>query len=447
MKVVVADDRVSGRPYRHMRHRSAPKEWTRTTARLSGGIFPLRGIGLFSSRRPVASRLLVSNFIRRMFVLDTISRSFCDEEHEMFRDSVRRLFDRELIPNLQRYEDEKIVDRRFWLACGEAGLLCPTVAAQYGGLGLDFSYNSVVTEELAYAGSSDGINLHSDIVTEYVQTYGSEDQKQTYLPKMVSGECITAIAMTEPDGGSDLQAVRTNAIRDGNHYVINGSKTYITNGQNANMVIVVAKTDPSLGAKGLSLIIVDADTPGFKRGRNLDKVGQHSADTSEMFFEDMRVPITNCLGQEGEGFIYLMNQLPQERLSIAIWAQAAAQRAFDEAVAFTKDRKAFGKRVFDFQNTKFSLADMKGQLQVGWAHIDWALARHLSGNLTTAEASAAKQWHTEMQGRVTDAALQLHGGAGYMNEYMVARLWRDARVTRIYGGTNEIMKEVVSRSL
>ena len=380
-------------------------------------------------------------------MLDTSARLAFNEDHAMFRDTVRKLFDRELVPNLDRFEEEGIVSRDFWRACGEAGLLCPTVKEENGGLGLDFGYNAVVDEELAYAGSSAGITLQSDIVADYIEHYGSDEQKAAYLPRMVTGEIITAIAMTEPHAGSDLQGVRTSAKRDGNHYVINGSKTYITNGQLADLVIVVAKTDPTAGAKGTSLILVETDTPGFKRGRNLDKIGQSSADTSEMFFEDVRVPMTNCLGEENKGFVYLMSQLPQERLSIAISAQGAAQRAYDEAVAFTKDRKAFGKSVFDFQNTKFTLADLKTQLQVGWAHLDWCLKKHLAGELTTAEASAAKLWHTDMQGRVIDAALQLHGGAGYMNEYMVARLWRDARVTRIFGGTNEIMKEVVSRSI
>ena len=380
-------------------------------------------------------------------MLDTSTRTVFNEEHEMFRDTVRKVFDKELIPYLDKHEEEGIVGRQFWLACGEAGMLCPTVKEEYGGLGLDFGYNAVVAEELGYSGSSAGITLQSDIVAEYLEKYGSEEQKLKYLPKMVTGECITAIAMTEPGAGSDLQGIRTTAVKSGNEYVINGSKTYITNGQNADMIIVVAKTEPSLGAKGTSLILVDADTEGFKRGRNLNKIGQHSADTSEMFFEDVRVPMTNALGAENQGFIYLMSQLPQERLSIAVSAQAATQRAFDEAVKFTKERTAFGQPVFQFQNTKFTLADMKSQLQVGWAHLDWALKRHLAGELTTAEASAAKQWHTDMQNRVIDAALQLHGGAGYMNEYMVARLWRDARVTRIFGGTNEIMKEVISRSI
>jgi acyl-CoA dehydrogenase len=380
-------------------------------------------------------------------MLDLSYRTAFNEDHEMFRNTVRKVFEKELIPNLEKHEQDGIVDRGFWLACGEAGLLCPTVKEEYGGLGLDYGYNAVVDEEIAYIGSCAGITLQSDIIVDYFEIYGSEEQKQRYLPRMVTGEVIGAIAMTEPGTGSDLQGIKTTARRDGNHYILNGSKTYITNGQNADVIIVVAKTDPSLGAKGISLILVDADTPGFSRGRNLDKIGQHSADTSELFFEDVRVPITNCLGEEGRGFVYLMSQLPQERLTIAIQAQAAAQRAFDEAVAFTKDRKAFGKTVFDFQNTRFTLASLKTELQVGWAHIDWAIKRHLACELTTAEASAAKLWHTEMQGRMVDAALQLHGGAGYMNEYAIARLWRDARVTRIFGGTSEIMREVIGRSL
>lgn len=380
-------------------------------------------------------------------MLDTSARTALDENHEMFRDTVRKVFDKALVPYLDKHEEEGIVGREFWLACGEAGMLCPTVKEEYGGLGLDFGYNVVVAEELAYAGSSAGITLQSDIVAEYLETYGSEEQKKKYLPKMVTGECITAIAMTEPGTGSDLQAVKTTAKKDGNEYVINGSKTYITNGQNCDLVLVVAKTDPTLGAKGISIILVEAGTEGFKRGRNLDKVGQHSADTSELFFEDVRVPMTNLMGEEGMGFIYLMSQLPQERLSIAVSAQAMAQRAFDEAVKFTKERMAFGQPVFQFQNTKFTLADIKSRLQVGWAHLDWAIKRHLAGELTTAEASAAKQWHTDILGEIADQALQLHGGAGYMNEYPIARIWRDARVTRIFGGTNEIMKEVVSRSI
>jgi alkylation response protein AidB-like acyl-CoA dehydrogenase len=380
-------------------------------------------------------------------MLTTDARAIYDEDLNLFRDQVRKFFDKALTPHLDRWEEEGIVGREFWRACGEAGLLCPTVPAEYGGLGLDFRYNAVIDEELAYAGSSAGITLQSDIVADYLVNYGSEEQKQKWLPKMVSGEVITAIAMTEPGAGSDLRGVRTTAKRDGNHYVVSGSKTYITNGQNADLVVVVAKTDPDAGSKGVSLILVEGDREGFKRGRNLDKIGQSSADTSELFFEEVRVPITNCLGQEGQGLPYLMMQLPQERLGIAVAAQAGAQRAFDEGVKFTKERKAFGQTVFDFQNTRFTLAGLSAKLQAGWAHLDWAIARHLQGKLTAAEASAAKLFHTELQWEVCDAALQLHGGAGYMNEYPIARLWRDARVQRIYGGTSEIMKEVVARTL
>ena len=380
-------------------------------------------------------------------MLQTLTRTAYDEDHHAFRDQVRRFFERELTPNLQRWEEVGIVDRDFWTGCGEAGLLCPNVPETHGGLGLDFGYNAVIDEELAYAGSTAGITLHSDIVADYLVHYGSDEQKARWLPAMISGSAVTAIAMTEPGAGSDLQGLRTTAVRDGDDYVVNGSKTYITNGQHADLVIVAVKTDASLGARGTSLILVEADRPGYARGRNLDKIGMHSQDTSELFFEGVRVPATNLLGAEGMGFAYLMNQLPQERLSIACSAQGSAQRAFDEALSFTKDRKAFGKPVFEFQNTKFQLADMATKLQVGWAHLDWAIARHVAGKLTAAEASAAKLWHTELQFEICDAALQLHGGAGYMNEYLIARLWRDARVTRIFGGTSEIMKEVVSRAL
>ncbi|MDB5447958.1 MAG: long-chain acyl-CoA dehydrogenase [Phenylobacterium sp.] len=380
-------------------------------------------------------------------MLQTDARTIYDEELNLFRDQVRKFFDRELLPNMDRWEEEGIVSRAFWKACGDAGILCPQVPAAYGGLELDYRYNAVVDEEMSYAGSSAGISLQSDITVDYIINYGSEAQKQKWLPGMVSGEVITAIAMTEPGAGSDLQGVRTSARKDGDDWVINGSKTYITNGQLADLVIVVCRTDPKAGSKGLSLILVEGDRPGFKRGRNLDKIGMHSADTSELFFEDVRVPLANTLGEEGRGFAQLMNQLPQERLNIALQGQAAAQRAFDEAVKFTKDRKAFNQTVFEFQNTRFTLAALKAKIQAGWAHIDWCLARHLEKKLTTAEASAAKLFHTELQWEVVDAALQLHGGAGYMNEYPIARLWRDARVQRIYGGTSEIMKEVVARSI
>lgn len=380
-------------------------------------------------------------------MLDLSRRTAFSEEHDLFREQVRRFLDRELTPHLTRWEEQGEIDKSFWRKAGEAGLLCATVPEEYGGLGLDYGFNAVIDEEIAYLGSTAGIGLHSDIVAPYLVHYGSEEMKRHWLPKMISGETPTAIAMTEPGAGSDLQGIRTTAIEDGEDYIVNGSKTYITNGQHADLIIVAAKTDPSEGAKGISLVLVESDRPGFQRGRNLDKIGLHGQDTSELFFQDVRVPKGNLIGAAGMGFAYMMNQLPQERLQIAVGAQASAQRAFDEAVRFTKERKAFGRTVFEFQNTRFTLADLKAKLQVGWAHLDWALARHIAGKLTADEASAAKLWHTELQFEVCDKALQLHGGAGYMNEYLIARLWRDARVTRIFGGTNEIMKEVIGRAI
>lgn len=380
-------------------------------------------------------------------MLDTSSRMIFSAEHEAFRDTVRRFLAAEFTPNLTQWEEDGKVPHDFWRKAGEAGLLCPNLPEKYGGMGLDFTYNALINEEFTYAMMSDSLTLQTDITMPYILSYASEEMKAQILPTLLTGENIIAIAMTEPGAGSDLQGIRTTAVRDGDDYVINGSKTYITNGQNATMILTVAKTDPSQGAKGTSLILVEADRPGFSRGRNLDKVGQWSADTSELFFNDVRVPVLNCLGMENRGFIYLVSELPQERLSISITAQAAAQRAYDEAVAFVKDRKAFGKSVFDFQNTRFTLADMSARLQIGWAHLDWAIARHVRGELTAAEAAKSKLWHTETQWMICDAAMQLHGGAGYMNEYPIARVWRDARVRRIYGGTSEIMKELVGRGL
>ena len=385
-----------------------------------------------------------------MLTLDNIAGRFAyDEDHEAFRQTVRSFLQKEGVPNVEQWERDRIVPKEFWRAAGEIGMLCPTVPEQYGGLGLDFGYNAIVDEEMSYNGVPAGFSLQSDIVADYVAHYGSEEQKAEWLPKMVSGEVVTAIAMTEPGTGSDLQSIRTTARKDGNHYVINGSKTYITNGQNTDLTLVVAKTDPDAKPawRGMSIILVESDREGFRKGRKLDKIGQDAADTSELFFDDVRVPITNCLGEEGKGFIYLMSQLPQERLSIAVSCQASAQKAFDETVAFTKDRRAFAGVVFDFQNTRFTLADLKTKLQVGWAHLDWAIQRHLKGDLTNEEGAAAKLFHTELQWEVMDKCLQLHGGAGYMNEYPIARSWRAARVTRIFGGTSEIMKEVIGRSL
>ena len=319
--------------------------------------------------------------------LDALARTAYNEDHEAFRQTVRQFMLKEVAPNAAKWDDDGIVPKSLWPKAGELGLLCPTVPEEYGGLGLDFGYNAIVDEESAYYGEvATGFSLQSDIVANYIISYGSEEQKKQWLPKLVSGETITAIAMTEPGTGSDLQGMRTTAKKDGNHYVINGSKTYITNGQNADLILVCAKTDTEIQPawKGVSIILVEAEREGFKRGRNLDKIGQDAADTSELFFEDVRVPMTNCLGEEGKGFIYLMSELPQERLSIAVSAQAAAQKAFDDTVAFTRDRKAFGKPILDFQNSRFVLADLKAKLQVGWAHLDWALTRHLKRELTPA---------------------------------------------------------------
>ena len=382
--------------------------------------------------------------------LDTIPRSAYNEDHEAFRQSVRQFLLKEVAPYAKQWQENGIVPKSIWPKAGEIGMLCPTAPVEYGGLGLDFGYNAIVDEESAYyGGAATGFSLQSDIVVNYITSYGSEEQKKHWLPKMIAGEVITAIAMTEPGTGSDLQRMKTTAKKDGNHYVINGSKTYITNGQNADLILVCVKTDTEIqpAYKGMSIVSVEAEREGFKRGRNLDKIGMDEADTSELFFEDVRVPMTNCLGEEGKGFIYLMSELPQERLSIAVSSMASTQKAFDETVAFCRDRIVFGKPLLDFQNTRFILANIKSKLQVGWAHLDWALNRHYKKELTAEEGAAAKLWHTELQWEVVDACLQLHGGAGYMNEYSIARMWRAARVTRIFGGTNEIMKELIGRGI
>lgn len=376
-----------------------------------------------------------------------LDRGCYGSDHEIFRQSVKAFFARHLEPEIARFEAERQVDRSFWQACGAAGLLCPTVPRAYGEPGLDFRYNAVVTEELAYSGCAAGLPLQSDIICDYLVAFGSEPQKLRYLPGMVAGTVIAAIAMTEPGAGSDLQSIRTTARRDGADWVINGQKTYISCGQLCDVVLVLARTDPDAGARGISLFIVDAGSPGFAKGRKLDKIGQHSADTSELFFDDVRVPADSLLGEAGQGFIQIMQMMPQERVSVAILAQAGAQRAFDETVDFTRQRRAFGQRVLDMQNTRFVLAGHEAALEVGWAHLDRCIARLAEGRLTNREASVAKLWHTEMQWKLIDDCLQLHGGAGYMNEYPIARLWRDARVQRIYGGTSEILREIIGREL
>lgn len=365
----------------------------------------------------------------------------------MFRAAVRGFLAGELIPNLCAWERDGGMPRSFWRMSGDAGMLCPQIAEADGGPGLNYSYNAVVAEEFGYLGLPPGLLVHSDIVAGYISELGTKDQRSRWLPSMVSGAAIGAIAMTEPGAGSDLKAIRTRAIREGDNYKITGSKIYITNGVCADLVIVAAVTDLGAGSRGVSLFVVERDTPGFQRGPALAKIGQHSSDTSELYFDEVIVPVEHRLGAEGAGFGLMMKHLPQERLAIAIMAQATAQRAFDEGVAFCRERRAFGKAILDHQNTRFTLATLKAELAVGWAHIDSCLQRHVAGSLDPVSASAAKLWHTELQGRCCDVVLQLHGGAGYMADSAIGRLWRDSRVTRIFGGTSEIMREIIGRSL
>lgn len=369
------------------------------------------------------------------------------DTHDQFREAIRRFAARRIVPSIGQWSRDGIAPREFWRACGEAGLLCPQIDARWGGAGLDFSYNAVIDEEMGYLSMPPGLLVHSDIVAQYIADYGNDQQRARWLPGMASGDIIGAIAMTEPQAGSDLQGIRATARREGGVWVLNGTKTYITNGLCADIVIVAARTSADAGARGISLLVVEDGADGFGRGGALDKVGQHSGDTAELFFDEVRVPAENLLGAEGEGFAALIDSLPQERLAIAVMAQATAQRAFDEAVNWTRERHAFGKRLLDLQHTRFTLAVLKAELQVGWAHIDACLEQHVSGRLAAAAAAAAKLWHTELQWRCCDASLQLHGGAGYMNEYPIAQVWKDSRVTRIFGGTSEIMKEVIGRTI
>jgi acyl-CoA dehydrogenase len=373
-----------------------------------------------------------------------------NEELRMLRDAARKFFETEFKPLNERWIAQGKVDRDAWNKAGTAGLLCAEIPAEYGGGGGDYRHETVIMEEMHRAGVGGfGNQVHSTIVAPYILHYGTEVQRQRWLPKMASGELVGAIAMTEPNTGSDLQAARTTAVRDGDEYVINGSKIYITNGQHADLVIVVAKTDPSQGAKGISLIVVEtASSPGFERGRNLKKLGQKSADTSELFFQDCRVPVTNRLGeQEGQGFVQLMQQLPQERLNIAQAAIVSAERAIEVTLEFVKQRKAFGQRVIDFQNSQFKLAECKTEALIGRTFVDQCVLWLMARKLDAATASMAKYWCTQKQCDIIDECLQLHGGAGYMDEYEISRMYADARVQKIYGGTNEIMKVLIGRSL
>ncbi|NDZ93189.1 acyl-CoA dehydrogenase [Streptomyces sp. SID6673] len=365
------------------------------------------------------------------------------------RDLARSFCEKEIKPNIEKFIDQHHVDRDLWNKAGELGLLCMSIPEEYGGGGGTFAHEAVLIEEQArVADSSWGASLHNGIVAHYLLAYGSEEQKKTWLPRMASGEAVGAIAMTEPGTGSDLQNVKTKAIQQGGDYVIDGSKTFITNGSQADLIIVVAKTDTSEGAKGISLILVEATREGFRRGRVLDKVGQRGQDTSELFFDGVRVPTSNLLGQEeGQGFIQLMQQLPQERLIIAVASVAGMESAVAQTIEYTKDRSAFGRPIFGFQNTKFKLAEAATETRIARVFVDDCITKHLDGKLDIPTVAMAKWWTSDRAMVVADECLQLFGGYGYMNEYPIARMWADNRVQKIYAGTNEIMKEIIARSL
>ena len=377
-----------------------------------------------------------------------IPRNLYDSDHEMFRQSVRKFIETQAIPHHETWEKEGMVSNEVWLGAGSQGFLCPTVAEKYGGVNADFRYNCIVNEEIARSGCSGlGWTLHSDIAVPYIERYGTEYQKEKYLSRCVSGELITAIAMSEPGAGSDLQGTKTNAVLDGDHYILNGSKTFITNGQKSGLVIVVAKTDVSAGSKGISLFLVESEFEGFSKGKNLEKLGMKAQDTSELFFQDVRVPKENLLGEEGRGFIYLMQDLPQERLSIAVGAIANAQALLESTIEYTKERKAFGVSVASFQNTQFKLAELSAEISSAEVFLDRCTELLLNDELDTVTASKLKLVATDLQCKVADECLQLHGGWGYMWEYPVCRAFADSRVQRIYGGSNEIMKLIISREL
>jgi alkylation response protein AidB-like acyl-CoA dehydrogenase len=376
-------------------------------------------------------------------------RTLFESEHDLFRESYRGFLERHVAPHHDEWEKAKIVDRGVWLEAGKQGFLGMAVPEEYGGGGNpDFRYNAIITEETT-AGRYSGIGfgLHNDIVAPYLLALATEEQKQRWLPKFCTGELITAIAMTEPGTGSDLQGIKTRAVKQGDHYVLNGSKTFITNGINSDLVIVVAQTDPEKGAQGFSLLAVERGMEGFERGRHLDKIGLDAQDTAELSFTDVKVPAENLLGQEGMGFIYLMQNLPQERISIAIMAAAAMEQVLEQTLQYTKERKAFGKPIGSFQNSRFVLAELATEATVVRMMVDEFVRLHLDHKLTAEQAAMAKWYCTEKQVHLIDRCLQLHGGYGYMREYPVARAYLDARVQTIYGGTTEIMKEIIGRSL
>jgi acyl-CoA dehydrogenase len=377
-----------------------------------------------------------------------IHRTVYRDDHEMLRETARRFFERECLPRQAAWDQAGRTDRETWLKAGREGLLCVTVPEAYGGGGGDFGHSAVLAEELHRSGVSGlSLSVHSDITAPYIARFGSEEQKQRWLPKICRGETIMAIAMTEPGTGSDLKAVRTSAVRDGNTWVINGSKTFISNGLNADMILVACKTDPTAGAKGVSLIMVETDRVGFRRGRKLDKVGQPAADTTEMFFDDVRVPADNLLGAENNGFAYLMQELAQERLIIAVYSAAKLERLLEQTIDYVKDRKIFGQTVWDFQNTKFKLADIKAQAVAVRTMVDYYIAQHMTRRLTVQEAAIAKLFATETLWKCIDDMVQLHGGYGYMLEYPIARAFTDYRIARVFGGTSEVQRDLIARKL
>jgi alkylation response protein AidB-like acyl-CoA dehydrogenase len=378
-----------------------------------------------------------------------VDRTLYEPEHLAFRDSYRAFLAQHVAPHHEQWERNQIVDRSVWTEAGKLGYLGMAVDEAYGGGGVkDFRYNCVITEETTRGGFSGlGFTLHNDVIAPYLTDLTTDEQKQRWLPGFCSGDIITAIAMTEPGTGSDLQGITTHAHRDGDDWVLNGAKTFITNGINADLVIVVARTDPDAGAMGFSLLVVERDMPGFERGRNLDKVGMKAQDTAELSFTDVRVPAANLLGTEGQGFVHLMNNLPQERLSIGVVAAAAMASVLEQTITYTKERKAFGKPISAFQNTRFVLAELATEAQVAQVFIDRCIELLNEEKLTVQEAAMAKWWTTELQVKLIDRCLQLHGGYGYMREYPVAKAYLDSRVQTIYGGTTEIMKEIIGRSL
>ena len=380
-----------------------------------------------------------------------MQRTLFSEEHELFRQTARAFVEKEITPNHEAWEREGIVPRELFLAAGAQGLLCWEAPEEYGGSGTtDFRYNLILAEEIQYAGVSGsglGITLHNDICLPYVLSLGTDEQKASWLPGMCSGEAMTAIAMTEPGIGSDLASMRTSAVRDGDTYLVNGSKTFITNGINSDLVITAVKTDPSQRHKGMSLMVIERGMPGFERGRNLEKLGLHAQDTAELFFTDVRVPVENLLGQEGAGFVHLVHNLPQERLSIAMSGVAAAAQAVRWTLDYVKEREAFGQPVGSFQNSRFVMAELHTEVEIATVYLDRCVEALNADELTAEEAAAAKWWCTELQKRTVDRCLQLFGGYGYMLEYPIARAYVDARIQTIYGGTTEIMKEIIGRSL